>query len=366
VRPGRRRPVRSVNVRLPILDNVTSAPPAPRIERDERPRELWDSHGRVIRDVRLSLTDRCNFRCVYCMDPDVTFLRERERMSTDEIVRTARVLVSVGVRRIRLTGGEPMLHPDLERIVRGIDAIGFEDVSLTTNGSLGDHGTFERLKRAGLGRVTFSLDSLRPDRFESVTRSSYTPEDVLARVEMARRAGLGPVKINAVIVRGFNEDEIVLLARLARDEQLDVRFIEFMPLDSGRRWAMEQVVPADEIIERIDGALPIEPIGRERPSAPATNFRFRSGGDGQVGVIASVTRAFCGACSRLRITADAKVMPCLFSRTEHDLMHLLRSDADDDAIAHRLADITWTKQAGHGISSDGFAPPDRGMSAIGG
>ncbi|USN99619.1 MAG: GTP 3',8-cyclase MoaA [Phycisphaeraceae bacterium] len=349
---------------LPVLPTSRSTPlshPAGPIH------ELHDAHGRVIRDLRISITDRCNFRCVYCMEPDVRFKRKIELLTDSEIVRTVRVARSLGVRRVRLTGGEPSIHPTLDALIRDIWAVGLDDLSMTSNGSVLNEGELAQLKDAGLQRLTVSLDSLRTDRFRALTRSAATPARVLETVEAAKRVGLEPVRINAVIVRGFNDDEIADLAALARVYDADVRLIEYMPLDSGRQWEMSKVVPIDEIVDRVHAVFPIEAAGRERTSSPATGFRFADGGPGRFGVIASVTRPFCGACSRLRITADGMVMPCLFSTDEYDLRAVLRDDRSTDGdIAGFLAAATLRKQAGHGIHDEGYRQPDRPMSAIGG
>ncbi len=332
---------------------------------------MVDSHGRVIRDLRLSITDRCNFRCVYCMDPGVRFMDRSELLDAQELVRVARVCVGLGVDTVRVTGGEPTLHPDLEEIIGGVAGLAGPDgaaldVAMTTNGSLMDERRLTAWRRAGLRRITISIDSVDPRRFASMTRSRTTSDRVLAGIEAALAAGLRPVKLNAVVVRGYNEYEVVGLAELARRFAVEMRFIEFMPLDSRHEWSMNRVVPATEIIARISAAHPLTPLGREDESSTSLVYEFADGAPGRIGVIAPVSRPFCGACSRLRVTADGKVRPCLFSNTEWDLRPLLRGGADDEQIAQFLVDATWTKQSGHGISSPRFTPPDRPMSAIGG
>ncbi len=332
---------------------------------------LVDSFGRRIRDLRLSITDRCNFRCVYCMDPDVRFAPAGELLTIDEHIRIARVAVGLGVTKVRITGGEPALHPGLIELLQGLKGLGLTDIAMTTNGSLMDTATARRWREAGLTRITLSLDSLRPERFAAITRSDSSVEQVLAAIEAAREARLEPVRVNAVVVRGFNEDELPALASMARRLDVDVRLIEYMPLDSAHAWEREKVVPADEMIARIESVHALEPIGRDTTSSPATTFRFRDSSTGRIGIIASVTHPFCGNCSRLRITADGKVRPCLFSNDEWDIRPLLRpvtpAESSTDAdIARFLADATWAKQSGHSISSPDFRQPDRPMSAIGG
>jgi cyclic pyranopterin phosphate synthase len=360
-----------MSIALPVLPprraRAAGAPPAaPARARAEPAGRLVDSHGRVIRDLRLSITDRCNFRCVYCMDPDVRFMDADELLHVDELVRVARVGAALGVRKVRLTGGEPAVHPRLTDIIAGVAALPVEDVAITTNGSLMEEARLRAWRDAGLGRVTVSLDSVRPERFAAVTRSRTPPRRVIDGIAAARRVGFNAVKVNAVIVRGYNDDEVVPLAGLSRELGVEVRFIEFMPLDSAHAWDRSRVVPADEIVRRVGAAWPLRPLGRDDESSTALTWEFADGAPGRIGVIAPVTRPFCGACSRLRITADGKVRPCLFSTREWDLRPLLRAGAGDDALADFLVDATWTKQAGHGISSAGFVQPERPMSAIGG
>jgi cyclic pyranopterin phosphate synthase len=349
---------------LPILAPAAAPPAAP--DRASAPGRLIDSHGRTIRDLRLSITDRCNFRCVYCMDPDVRFMPQHELLSVEELARVARVCVGLGIEKIRLTGGEPTVHPQLEEIIRAVAATGVEDIAMTTNGSLMDERSAAAWRRAGLSRVTISLDSVQPETFARTTRSRCTPQTVVAAAREALGAGLERTKLNSVIIRGLNDDQIVPLAALARELGMDMRYIEFMPLDSGHRWERSRVVIADQIIAAIDAVFPLRPIGLEDPSSTSLVYEFADGAPGRIGVIAPVSRPFCGACSRLRITADGKVRPCLFSRQEWDLRPLLRGGADDDLLSRFLVDAVWTKQAGHGISSATFVQPDRPMSAIGG
>ena len=333
---------------------------------DDLGTELKDSYGRVIRDLRICVTDRCNFRCRYCMDEDIRFKRKTELLTDSEIVRLVRIATEMGVRRVRLTGGEPMVHPTLSALIRDLRALDLEDIALTTNGSLSTRADLQELKDAGLDRITVSLDSVREDRFAHITRSTATVARVLQTVQWAKEVGLGPVKINSVVIRGFNEDELPELADLARTMGVDVRLIEYMPLDSGRRWEMDKVFSADDMINAINDRYELVPVGRPRPHTPATSYRFADGSDGQIGVIATVTRPFCNACSRLRVTAEGRIMPCLFSTTEWDMRTLLRSNVDDRMIAKALVGITLRKQAGHRIHEEDYQQPDRPMSAIGG
>jgi len=360
---------RPVSITLPILPAVlaeTSRTPPPAPDAVRADEVLRDAHGRVIRDLRLSVTDRCNYRCVYCMDPDHRYMPKRELLHADEYLAIARVARSLGVRKIRITGGEPTLYPDLERLLTGIAALGYDDTAMTTNGSLVTHDAARRWRAAGLDRLTLSLDSLRPDRVRSITRQAASPDTVVRAIEMAKAADLGPIKVNAVVMRGINDDEIADFADFARAHDVDVRLIEFMPLDSGRTWGRSRVVSATEMLTAIRARHELVDLDRDDVHGTSLNFGFADGRPGRIGIIASVTRAFCGACSRLRVTADGKVRPCLFSHAEWDLRPVLRGRADDAAIADFLRDAVWTKQAGHGIDAPSFAPPARGMSAIGG
>lgn len=339
-------------------------PPAPADVRAAR--RLIDSHGRTIRDLRISITDRCNFRCVYCMDPDVRFAPASDLLTAPEIVRAARLCESLGVRKVRLTGGEPTLRPDLDDIIAGIRRATRAEIAMITNASRLSRESLRAWKSAGLDRVTISIDSLRPDRFARLTRSTCTPETVLAGIETCLAEGLGPVKVNAVLIRGFNDDEAADLARVARRFGVEMRFIEYMPLDSARAWDASRWVPASETRAAIEAEFDLVPLGGEDPGATARVFRFADGSAGRVGFIAPISSPFCGACSRLRITADGKVRPCLFSAAEWDLRTPMRAGADDSALAEFLIDATWTKQSGHGIDTPAFRQPQRPMSAIGG
>jgi cyclic pyranopterin phosphate synthase len=327
---------------------------------------LFDSHGRVIRDLRLSVTDRCNYRCTYCMDPDHRYMPKRELLSVDEYLAVARVCVALGIRKIRITGGEPTLYPDLDELIAGIGGLPIDDLAMTTNGSRIDDASARRWRSLGLRRLTFSLDSLRDDRVERITRAKTTATTVIDAIDIARRTGFSPIKLNVVMQRDVNDDEAADFADFAREHGIDVRLIEFMPLDSGRTWNRRNVVSADEMLERIRARHELIPLDRADRHETSLSFGFADGAPGRIGIIASVTRPFCGACSRLRITADGKVRPCLFSHDEWDLRPILRNGAHESDIARFIGDAIWTKQAGHGIDGKAFRPPERGMSAIGG
>jgi cyclic pyranopterin phosphate synthase len=345
------------------LANPAAPPAAP--ESIHAAGRMLDSHGRVIRDLRLSLTDRCNFRCTYCMEPDVRFAEPGSLLQADDFVRVARVAASLGVTKVRLTGGEPTLHPALGAIIAGIRVHAGCEIAITTNGATIDRGSLRAWKAAGLDRFTISLDSLQPDRFARITRSTCTPGRVLAAIDDCLAEGLAPVKVNAVLVRGVNDDEAADLAALARRPDVEMRFIEWMPLDSGHAWDPDRWVSAAETLATIERRFPLVPLAGDDPSSTARIFTFADGSPGRVGFVAPVSSPFCGACSRLRMTADGMVRPCLFSTREFDLRPTLRLD-DDRAIARFLVDATWTKQPGHGIATPEFRRPDRPMSAIGG
>lgn len=327
---------------------------------------LLDSHGRVIRDLRISITDRCNFRCVYCMEPGVRFAGPGENLSEAEVVRLARVCAGLGIRKVRLTGGEPTLHPGLTGIIAGIRGVAPVEIAMTTNGSLLREGVLREWRGAGLTRITISIDSLREERFARITRGACGVETVLGAIGACERAGFEAPKLNVVLMRGVNEDEAPDFAALARRTGVEVRFIEFMPLDAARRWDPGSWVPAAETRARIEGRFPLVELERESESATARVFGFADGSHGRVGFIAPLSEPFCGACSRLRITADGKVRACLFSTEEWDLMGVLRGGGDDAALAGALAGAVWNKRAGHGIGAPGFTAPERTMSAIGG
>lgn len=328
---------------------------------------LHDSHGRVHRDLRISLTDHCNLRCTYCMPAEgVPWLPRDTLLTLEELLRVARVAVAEGIDEVRLTGGEPLLRPDLVEVVAGIAALegehGHPEVSMTTNGiGLGSRAL--ELREAGLARVNISLDTLRRDRFLRITRRDRLP-DVIAGIEAAAAAGLAPVKLNAVLIRGINDDEALDLLHWARERGLELRFIEQMPLDAGHTWTRKGMVTADEIQAALAAEVTLTALPG-RGAAPAERFLV-DGGPDIVGIVASVTRPFCGNCDRLRLTADGQLRSCLFARTESDLRTPLRSGAPDNELVAIIRACVAAKQPGHGIDEPGFLQPPRPMSAIGG
>ena len=324
--------------------------------------ELMDGFGRVHRDLRISVTDRCNFRCRYCMPAEgLEWLPRDGLLSFEEISRVASLVVErFGIRSIRLTGGEPTVRAKLPDLVRLLSPLPV-DLALTTNGATLRLLAAE-LAEAGLGRINVSLDSLRRDRFEELTLRDGLAR-VLDGIEAALAAGLSPVKVNVVVMRGVNDDELVDFARFGRELGVTVRFIEFMPLDAEEAWSEAAVVSQEEILATISAVYPLEP--RARSNAPATRFRYMDGG-GEIGVVASVTQSFCDSCDRIRLTADGQFRNCLFATEEFDLRGLLRSGASDDEVADLVERAVAAKWAGHGIGRVDFIRPARSMSQIGG
>jgi cyclic pyranopterin phosphate synthase len=325
-----------------------------------------DTFGRVATDLRVSLTDRCNLRCSYCMPPEgLEWLPAPEMLTDDEVVRLVSVAVAEGVTEVRFTGGEPLLRRGLVSIVSRVAALRPRPLtSLTTNG-IGLARTAKDLKAAGLDRVNVSLDTLDRERFKTLARRDRLA-DVLAGLAAAADAGLVPVKINAVLLRGVNDDEAAPLLRWALGEGYHLRFIEQMPLDAQHGWDRATMVTAEETLARLTAEFDLTPVGAaERGSAPAEEWVV-DGGPGRVGVIASVTRPFCGACDRVRLTADGQLRNCLFAREESDLRTPLRAGASDEDLAVRMRAALAAKLPGHGIDDPGFLQPSRPMSAIGG
>jgi GTP 3',8-cyclase len=303
--------------------------------------------GRPLRDLRISVTDRCNFRCVYCMPrevfgPDFEFLPRAQLLSFEEITRLTRIFVSLGVEKVRITGGEPLLRRDLEELVRMLAGVeGLRDLTLTTNASLLP-GKAEKLREAGLRRITVSLDALDDGVFQAMTDQPVPVERVLSGIEAAHRAGLTPVKVNMVVKRGANEEQIVPMARHFRGSGHILRFIEYMDVGNTNGWRMDDVVPAREIHDRIHAHWPLDPIDPNYEGEVAERYRYRDGA-GEVGIIASVTRPFCSTCTRARLTADGELFTCLFGRRGHDLRRLLRSGIDDEEVAGTIEAI-WTRR----------------------
>ena len=304
---------------------------------------LKDKFGRDIRDLRISVTDRCNFSCVYCKSADPkNYFPHRELLGWDEFLRLSRILVGLGIRKVRVTGGEPLLRAGVVDFISRLRQIdGLEDIAITTNGYLLPELARE-LAAAGSPRVTVSLDSLDPAKFTRITRTPRSLEKVMAGMDAALESGLKPVKVNIVLVRGFNDDEIVDFARLARKRDIVLRFIEFMPLDADHSWKREFVVTAREIVAAIDPVFPLVEVPRHSPSETALRYRFADG-QGEIGIIAPVSIPFCGQCSRIRLTADGKLRTCLFSMQEHDVRHLVRNGANDSDIEQFFLSAVYQK-----------------------
>ena len=350
---------------------------------------LRDAHNRIIRDLRVSLTDRCNFRCFYCLPNGEPPLARKETILTfEEIEYICDIFVSLGIEKIRLTGGEPLLRKDIETLIGKLARLKIpnskfqipnstgeiphsafriphlKDLALTTNGHSFPRRA-QNLKDAGLDRVTISMDSLRRERFKEMTGVDAL-ENVLNSIEAAKSANLTPVKINCVLVRGRNDDEIVDFARFARETDVKMRFIEFMPLDSGNEWNRNQIVPAKEIRETINAVFPLELKKKSRGADTAWRYIFADGAKGEIGIVAPVTEMFCGACSRIRLTADGQIRTCLFSNVEHNLRDVVRSGANRNEIIEFIQSVVLKKEARHTINDAEFAPASRSMSFIGG
>ncbi len=350
---------------------------------------LVDSHGRVLRDLRVSITDRCNFRCLYCLpetEEAADFYRNRfvpagivspvgtpiqrqwkpesKILTYEEIARVVRIFAELGIRKLRLTGGEPLLRREVEKLVGLVSAVpGIEDLALTTNGFLFAKKA-QALKAAGLKRISFSMDSLDPGNFKRMTGRDGLDE-VLAGIRLAQEIGLNPVKVNAVVIRGLNDHEIEALAEFAREHDLSFRFIEFMPLDSKRSWQRDLVVPSREILQRLQARFQFVPVVSENKSETARRWRFEDG-RGEIGLIAPVSEPFCGHCNRIRLTADGQIRTCLFSLHEHDLRIRLRSGESDEDLKAFIREVVGHKEDRHHIGEPEFVQPERTMSCIGG
>ncbi len=328
---------------------------------------LVDRFGRRITDLRVSVTDRCNYRCVYCRtgDEGVKFAE----LPMDDYLRLIRVFASLGIEKVRLTGGEPLLRRGLVDLVAELSKLrtaGGEplDIAVTTNGHL-LASLAGPLRQAGLSRVTVSMDAVEPETFSRITRVPGSFEKVLAGVRAAQRAGFGPVKINCVLLRGFNDEQIVPFARFSREEGVIVRFIEFMPLEEDRIWAPDTVVPMDELLTRLNGFMPTTALPPTTAGETARRFTFADG-VGEIGIIAPVSQAFCGACSRVRLTSDGKIRTCLFSHFDHNLHGVLRGGGSDQDLAEFIERTIQKKEARHHIGEPGFLQPSRSMVHIGG
>ncbi|MBC8001778.1 MAG: GTP 3',8-cyclase MoaA [Opitutaceae bacterium] len=346
---------------------------------------LIDSHGRVLRDLRVSVTDRCNFRCLYCLpeteaaqnfyrgrwaslpnpSPIVHRWQPKSKILTfEEIERTVRIAAGLGIQKVRITGGEPLLRNGIDELVARLARIpGINDLAMTTNGFVFPKKAMA-LKIAGLHRVSFSMDSLNPATFQKMTGRDGLDE-VLEGIRLATNLGLGPVKVNAVVIRGINDGEIEGLAEFAQLQNIRFRFIEFMTLDSARAWQRDLVVPGREILQRLQARFSLKPVPSDNPSETAKRWSFPDG-RGEIGIIAPVSEPFCGHCNRLRLTADGKIRTCLFSIHEHDIRAKLRGTESDDAIGTYLRHVVWQKEDRHHIGESGFEQPERTMSCIGG
>lgn len=341
-----------------MIPLMSSGPPARGI--------LKDSFGRVINNLRISVTDRCNFRCRYCMpEQGMVWLAKKELLTYEEIARLTKVFASLGVKKVRLTGGEPLMRKDLHTLVSELVTIaGIEDIALTTNGYfLAEQA--KDLSHSGLRRINVSLDSLDAGVFNEVTRRDYY-DKVWKGIEAAEQAGILPIKLNVVLMRGVNDQEIGGFARLARSRPFIIRFIEFMPIGSDDGWSADKVVPTKEVIAAIEHEIGKRLVPVEMHGAQPADRYVAEDGVGEFGFISSVSEPFCDHCNRVRITSDGKMRACLFSLEETDLKGLLRSGAGEEAIAEAIQKTVWNKQEGHLINQPGFVRPERTMSQIGG
>ena len=326
---------------------------------------LRDGHGRVIGDLRVSVTDRCNFRCQYCMPAEgLPWLERQEILSFEEIARLVALFAAMGVHDVRLTGGEPLVRRDFPRLAAMLaQTPGVHDLSVTTKGYLLERDA-EALVRAGINRFNVSVDSLQKDRFFELTRRDALPQVLRGLDALAQFPEAYPIKINAVAIRDFTEEEAIPFAEFARRTPYEVRFIEFMPLDADHAWTEDQVLTGAEIRAAIDAVYPLEPESRE-PHATARVYRFADG-EGKIGFINPVSEPFCGDCNRIRLTADGRLRTCLFSLNETDLRSPIRDGADDGELERIIRDAVWRKELKHHVGEPGFIQPARSMSAIGG
>ncbi|MYE88851.1 GTP 3',8-cyclase MoaA [Candidatus Poribacteria bacterium] len=327
--------------------------------------QMLDRFGRIHTNLRISVTDVCNFRCIYCMPEDMTFMPDSALMTFDEILHLARIFVGLGVNKVRITGGEPLVRPGVPTLIERLTLLRIKDISLTTNG-IGLVTQAQALYDAGLRRINVSLDTLNEEKFEQMTRRKVLSR-VLKGLKTAQECGFNPIKVNAVAMRGFTDDEIVDLATFARKNNYQLRFIEFMPLDADDVWGRNMYIPGKEIIEKINALYPLTLITQngEAKSDTAKRYRFSDNGN-EVGIIPSVSEPFCENCNRVRLTADGKFRTCLFSLTETDLLTPLREGAPDEKIEALILEAVQQKEAGHKINAADFVKPERNMSRIGG
>jgi cyclic pyranopterin phosphate synthase len=329
--------------------------------------QLFDKYGRRISDLRVAITDRCNYRCVYCRTGNEG--AQYAELPFSEYLRMVELLVKLGIEKVRITGGEPLLRRGVVDFVREVAALRTPageplDIAITTNGHLLAEMA-EPLASAGLRRITVSMDSVDPDEFARITRVPNGYDNVLAGIRAARRAGLDPVKVNCVLLRGFNEGQIIPFARFSREEGVIVRFIEFMPLEEDRVWTPEVVITLKEIVAKLGEFMPVRELPPNTASETARRYTFADG-KGEIGIIAPVSQPFCGHCSRIRITSDGKLRTCLFSHSDHDLYGVMRRGASEAQVLEYIRGVVMKKEARHHIGEAGFLPPSRSMVHIGG
>jgi GTP 3',8-cyclase len=350
---------------MALEPNIAEAPSGEWAEAQEGP--LTDSHGRAITDLRVSITDRCNYKCVYCRTGNEG--AQYAELPIADYLRLVRVFVGLGIEKVRLTGGEPLLRKGLTELIRELAGLRTNagaklDIALTTNGHLLE-GMAAQLKDAGLSRITVSMDAVDAATFERITRVPGSFEHVVRGIRAAQRAGLPPVKVNCVLLRGFNDDQIPLFAKFAREEGVIVRFIEFMPLEEDRLWTPESVVPIGEVITRLETVRPVVRLAPNTRSETAVRYTFDDG-VGEIGIIAPVSQAFCGQCSRIRLTSDGKIRTCLFSQFDRDLYGVMKRGGTDADLVAFIVRTVAKKEARHHIGEPDFLKPSRSMVHIGG
>ncbi len=327
---------------------------------------LVDRFGRVHTSLRISVTDRCNIRCFYCMpDENIQFLPRRELLTFEEILRFVQVAVRLGIHKLRITGGEPLVRSDLSRLIGMLSAVqGIDDIALTTNGILLANQAHQ-LKDAGVQRLNISLDALQEETFRKIARRDGLGS-VLRGIAVAQQVGFAKIRLNALAIAGLNEHEIIPLAQFARQHRLELRFIEYMPLDAENNWQLDQVLSGEQVRQALEKEFgPLLPVERHDSSQPAVDYAFEDGG-GRIGFIDSVTQPFCSDCNRLRLTAEGQIRNCLFATTEWDARRILRSDCSDDDLIELLRESVLAKKVGHGMDTDDFVKPKRAMYQIGG
>tara|TARA_Y100001970_G_scaffold258810_1_gene339101 strand:- start:36 stop:1106 length:1071 start_codon:yes stop_codon:yes gene_type:complete len=328
---------------------------------------LTDQFDRKIEDLRISITDRCNLRCFYCLEPSASFIPKRKLLSINDYTRFCSILSkNAHIQKIRITGGEPTTRKDLDLLIKNIGKMNIKDIAMTTNGTLLNKEKLKKWFDYGLNRITFSLDSLKDEKSKIITRRPYSPKTVIKAIKNAQEVGFKNIKVNTVIIKGANDDEINSFCNLSKELSIDIRFLEFMPLDEGKRWEKNSVFTANEIEQILFKRTDLSKIGRDSPSSTSEMWKFNHNTKGRIGLIAPVSRPFCGKCNRLRLTADGNIRACLFSNEEWDIFPLLKNQASDKDIIKIVYNAVYHKKKKHQIGQDDFIYPSRAMNRIGG